>query len=145
MERAYKLCLLGLTDVQVALCFDVNADTLNEWKHKYPEFDGALKRGREQADQAVAHSLFQRAIGYRHRSVKIFNNEGVPLIVPFTEYFPPDVTACIFWLKNRHRDKWTDKGQEITVSNNVANFELPEAFMDAVRKLAKERISRGKG
>ena len=29
--------------------------------------------------------------------------------MPYREHLPPDVTACIFWLKKRRRDDWRDK------------------------------------
>jgi hypothetical protein len=31
--------------------------------------------------------------------------------VPYREYFPPDVTAGIFWMKNRRPDLWRDTHQ----------------------------------
>ncbi len=36
-------------------------------------------------------------------------HEGKPVIVPTVKHYPPDTTACIFWLKNRQRDRWRDK------------------------------------
>jgi hypothetical protein len=36
--------------------------------------------------------------------VKIFHTKnGKTIKVRYTEHVPPDVTACIFWLKNRTR------------------------------------------
>lgn len=109
VERAYELCLLGLTDEQLALCLGVNPDTLYEWKRKHPKFAEALARGRRKADAKVAACLYQRAIGYDHPAVKIFVDKGVPITVPYTEHYPPDVVAQIFWLKNRERDFWRDR------------------------------------
>jgi hypothetical protein len=31
--------------------------------------------------------------------------------VPYREHVPPDVTAAIFWLKNRQPEKWRDKSE----------------------------------
>jgi hypothetical protein len=44
-------------------------------------------------------SLYHRANGYNYEAVKIFMpaNREKPVIVPFIEHVPPDVTACIFW------------------------------------------------
>ena len=43
------------------------------------------------------------------------NGRGVALRlrtqVPYQEHVPPDVTACIFWLKNRDPARWRDAWQ----------------------------------
>jgi hypothetical protein len=48
-------------------------------------------------------SLYHRAIGYNYEAVKIFmpTDREKPVYAPYVERVPPDVTACIFWLKNR--------------------------------------------
>ena len=41
--------------------------------------------------------------------MKIFHTkDGKITKVPYTEHVPPDVTACIYWLKNRRPDRWRD-------------------------------------
>lgn len=113
--QAFKLGLLGATDAEVASFFEVDVATLNRWKKKHPEFCASLKRGKDDADSRVAQSLFRRALGYSHPAVKILtvsngNNQGSSVEeVPYIERYPPDTVACIFWLKNRQRDKWRDK------------------------------------
>jgi hypothetical protein len=32
-----------------------------------------------------------------------------PVCVPYRQHVPPDVVACIFWLKNRRPDLWRDR------------------------------------
>ena len=107
-SQATKLARLGATDKDIADFFGVNEDTVHEWKKVHPEFSESLKEGKEYSDAHVSDRLYQRAIGYEHESVKIFNANGKPLIVPYIEYFAPDTTACIFWLKNRRPDLWKD-------------------------------------
>lgn len=82
--------------------------TLNAWKADYPAFLKSLKRAKAEADQRVEHSLYRRALGYSHDAVKILQNEGEPVIVPYVEHYPPDTVACIFWLKNRQPQQWRD-------------------------------------
>ena len=38
-------------------------------------------------------------------------NREKPVIVPYIEHVPPDVAACIFWLKNRDPQHWRDSQQ----------------------------------
>lgn len=121
-EQAYKLCLLGATDKQLADFFEVEEKTINNWKETKTEFLQALKRGKEEADAVIAESLYHRAKGYSHMEDKIFNNDGKALIVPTIKHYPPDTTACIFWLKNRQSKTWRDKTeQDVTVQSKLAD------------------------
>lgn len=109
--QALKLCRLGATDAELADFFEIALSGLNRWKHEHPEFRDALKAGKDVADAEVADKLFRRATGYEHEAVKIVADAktGAQHVVPYTERYPPDTTACIFWLKNRQRAKWRDK------------------------------------
>ncbi len=103
------ICRLGATDADLAKIFDVHEDTINNWKKADPEFFESLKTGKDIADAEIERSLFERAKGYSHAAVKIFQHEGQELIVPYTEHYPPDATSMIFWLKNRKPKEWRDR------------------------------------
>lgn len=109
LEQAEKLAKLGLTDVEMADVFGVTERTFNTWKSAHPEFLQSLKKGKALADANVAESLYHRALGYSHPAIKIMTAGGAIEQVPYTEYFPPDTAAAIFWLKNRQPKKWRDK------------------------------------
>jgi hypothetical protein len=119
-EQASKLAELGATDQELADFFEVEVRTLYRWKHDHDEFCQALKTGKEIADERVERSLYQRAIGYEQDEVKIFMpaNAAAPVHAPFRAKIAPDVTAAIFWLKNRRSQDWRDK-QDIEHSGGV--------------------------
>lgn len=112
-EQAYKLCLLGAIDTEIADFFDVCVDTINEWKKQHEDFSASIKRGKQVADGEVASKLFHRATGYQHDDVDIKMYEGQIIETQLIKHYPPDTTAAIFWLKNRQPAKWRDK-QDIT-------------------------------
>lgn len=112
VEWGRKLALLGATDADLARAFEVDEGTLNRWKAAHPAFRESLKGGKDQADAEVAEKLFHRAKGYSHEAVKIMQHEGRVIEAPYTEHYPPDTTAAIFWLKNRRPDLWRDRVQQ---------------------------------
>lgn len=126
-EQAYRLCLLGHTDSELATFFDVDEGTINNWKHAHPEFFKSIKKGKDIADGHVSESLYKSALGYEHPDVDIKMYEGEIIETPITKYYPPNATSAIFWLKNRQSKKWRDK-QEIehggAMSVNVTKDEV---------------------
>lgn len=111
-EQARKLCLMGYTDKELALFFEVSEQTLNTWKKKHPKFLESLKLGKDSADMEVAASLYQRAVGYSHRETKVFNNQGEIVTHDVTRIYPPDPISIKYWLNNRQKDKWREKVEE---------------------------------
>ena len=109
-EQVFKLCLLGATDKAIADFFNIAESTLNKWKLEYPDFSESIKRGKDEADANVGASLYSRAIGHKKKDCeKVFNYQGKIVRANVTEYWPPDTTAAIFWLKNRQPELWRDK------------------------------------
>lgn len=105
-EQARKLCQLGATDKELADFFQVAISTVCLWKVEHPEFSEALKLGKDVADERVKSALYNRALGYSHEEDDIRAINGELVVTPTIKQYPPDTTACIFWLKNRQPDKW---------------------------------------
>lgn len=103
----------GLLDEAIAKKIGINKSTLYEWKKKYKDFADALKKGKEVVDIEVENVLLKRALGYSTTETKIetFLN-GKTKTTTITKEVPPDVTAQIYWLKNRKPEKWRDKPSE---------------------------------
>lgn len=77
----------GLTDEEIARNIGISRSTLYEWKKKYPDLSNTLKEGKDYADYEIENALFNAA--------KAGN-----------------VTAMIFWLKNRRPSKWREKVED---------------------------------
>lgn len=84
----------GLTDEQIAKNMGISCSTLYQWKKDYPEISEALKESKEVADFEVENSLFNLATGFVDSAGK---------------WHPPNITAIIFWLKNRKSNDWREK------------------------------------
>lgn len=116
-DLAYKYCLLGATDEELAVFFEVDEATINRWKKDKIEFCESIKRGKNIADGNVADRLYQRAMGFEHPDEEIKVVSQGPGMgsaierVAVTKVYPPDTTAAIFWLKNRQSKKWREKSE----------------------------------
>lgn len=130
-DQVYRLTLLGLTDKEIAVAFNVDVNTIDRWKIQFPEFGRNLRKGKVHADARVAQSLFRRATGYSHKAVKIFydTRNQKTIEVPYIERYPPDPASMIFWLKNRRPDLWRDK---IEVKHSQDLDEMREKLAEAV-------------
>ena len=110
-------CRDGLTKAQIAHNIGISRETLNQWEHKYSDIADALKKGREVADIIVENAMFKRAIGYEYEEIitEINKTDGKErkLVKKVTKHVPPDVTAQIFWLKNRKPTVWRDRQDQV--------------------------------
>ena len=83
----------GLSEEQIAKNMGITRPTLWDWKKKEINILNALKKGKEVVDFEVENALYKSAM------------EG-------------NVTAQIYWLKCRRKDKW---GEKETTNNNDVN------------------------
>lgn len=121
IKQAEKLCDLGATDEDLADFFTVSIRTIANWKAEHSEFLQALKGGKDQADDRVERSLYQKALGYTHDAVHFSAFQGVVTTTEYREHVPPDTTAMIFWLKNRRPELWRDKTEQV-IRHEVSNM-----------------------
>lgn len=128
VEQAEKLCRLGATDIEVADFFGIEVRTLYRWKAENEEFCQALKAGKEVADERVERSLFARANGYEHDEVDIRVVNGEIVQTPIRKFYPPDTTACIFWLKNRKPTGWREKVENVVMGPDGGDLNLTVSF-----------------
>lgn len=104
----------GLNDEQIAHNIGIATGTLYEWKNRFPELAEAIKRGKRPADVQVENALFRSALGFTktvRKPIKLRRKDGSEYIDYGEEevYVPPQITAQIFWLKNRKPEYWRDK------------------------------------
>lgn len=106
----------GLTDEQIAHNMGISRKTLYVWIEKYGDICDALKKGKDVADREVESALYKRAVGYRStkqiRELRLNRTTGrkeMTVVKETEEEIAPDVTAAIFWLKNRKPEDWRDK------------------------------------
>ncbi len=109
-----KACKLGAIDMDLAEMFGVSKTTITNWKHSNEEFFWALTAGKDEANHEIEQSLFKSAKGFyiEEEEIKVITiardrQEAKPVKV--CRYIPPNVTAQIFFLKNRMPEQYRDK------------------------------------
>jgi transposase-like protein len=139
-EQAYKLCLLGYTDKELADFFNVCEDTINNWKSEHEQFFVSIREGKEIADGNVVESLYKRACGYSHKETKTASFEGkITDEKEYDKHYPPDTKACEVWLRNRQPTKFRDKIEiENKHSGEVKSTLDVTQLKDAVREVINE-------
>jgi hypothetical protein len=130
----------GLTDAQIAHNMGIRRETLIQWKKLYNNISNALKKGKEVVDIAVENSLFKRAMGYKYDEVtkepRLDPDSGEVVMVAtkiVTKEVQPDVTAQIFWLKNRKPAQWREKQPDQHTSDDNEDDNLYNAIEEAVK------------
>ena len=104
----------GLSDEQIAKNIGISITTYYKWKRENTQFSQAIKKGKEITDFEVVNALYQSAMS-------------------------GNVTAQIFWLKNRMPDKWSDKPQaQEQLEEEEQIDELSKSLMSIAEKMEKE-------
>jgi len=143
--RAMMLAMEGITEKKIAIALNVHEHTINYWKRTKPEFLEALQRGKAQYTERVEQSLVESAVGYSHPDTHFAVIDGEVIQTPTMKHYPPNVTAQIFFLKNRAPNRWQDvhrlegsvqhrhildltklSDKELKILENVGLVELPE-------------------
>lgn len=121
----------GATIAEIAELFGVSNRTIHLWQQTHDDFMRAFMQLDEAYDARIERSLAERALGYTYDAVKVFQYQGQPVIVPYREHVPPDLTAIRLWLANRKPEQWKEK-QEVEVSAN-------DAFVEIWKKLGEKK------
>lgn len=101
----------GYTFQDIANRIGIAVSTLRGWRAQYPEFDEALKRGREIIDYKVENALLKSALGYKTKEVKVTTTMRYGKVVETVKEVTdkeqaPNVSAIQCWLYNRLPNKW---------------------------------------
>ena len=135
----------GLSDKQIAHNIGIRPETLWAWQKQYPNLSNALKKGKEPADQIVENALFKSATGFSvklRKPVKVRRRGGNEEVEYHEEemFIAPNVTAQIYWLKNRRRDRWKDKPEESGASEQVS--EILQSIYDMKKGKNNDSVER---
>ena len=121
----------GMTDAQIAQKIGISTQTLYDWEKRFPEFLDALKKGKAPVDIEVENALLKRALGYDYEEViteieDLGEGRQKKHVRKITKHQPGEVSAQIFWLKNRRPGRWRDKIETVPETANDLLLSLME-------------------
>ena len=121
----------GMTDAQIAQKIGISTQTLYDWEKRFPEFLDALKKGKAPVDIEVENALLKRALGYDYEEViteieDLGEGRQKKHIRKITKHQPGEVSAQIFWLKNRRPGRWREKIEAVPENSNDLLLSLME-------------------
>jgi hypothetical protein len=120
--------------------------------NQYTDFAAAIQAGNDVFNPRVERALAERAIGFYadQYSYRVTTAEerkaGAPdrlLEVTGRTYYPPDVTAGIYWSKNRIKDKWSDVSKVEVQGKLKSSDEYLRDFNTKLLKLQKQGYLKG--
>ncbi|MGB6756197.1 MAG: hypothetical protein WBE71_27530, partial [Xanthobacteraceae bacterium] len=113
VKTAKFLAMHGATLNEIANCFEISTRTLNHWLNQYPDLRAAVDAGNDVFNPRVERALAERAIGFYADEFGWKCNEKSgerELVVTGRKYYPPDVRAIIFYLKNKVPHEYRRRG-----------------------------------
>jgi hypothetical protein len=132
-ELAHNYCLLGATNDDLAEFFSVCPSTIDNWIAHRADFGDAVRSGRVVADAKVARGLYVRAVGYDRKIEREIVLGGELKTIANTVHYPPNVQACIFWLRNRRRQTWRDGQTAATADDGLDDIARLETASERAR------------
>jgi len=118
LEELKQIAAKGVTLASIAKMLGTSRQVLFEWRKRYPVIDDALKIGADMADDAVEDALHKAAV------------EG-------------NITAQIFWLKNRRSTRWRDKRDTELSGSGKVSFEWDGAKENPSNNIKEENPGGG--
>lgn len=106
LKQVEALAAAGATQDQISSALDIDRSTFYKNKKLNPDFADAIKRGQYKGISKVENALFNKAVG-------------------------GDNVACIFYLKNRAPEKWSDR-KDLDVKTRIALTDKQKEVLDAV-------------
>jgi hypothetical protein len=137
MSLLKELAQRKATNDECCQAMGVSLNTWKRWKQANAELWATMGAKVILNDEDVEVSLFDSAKGF----TKIIRKVVGDVLEIEERYYPPNVAATTFYLKNRKSDKWRDKIDIAASMEHIPvriNFRRKEKVVDAEAKVVVE-------
>ena len=130
-ETAQKLCAMGgFTDLQLAKWFEVNVDTIYQWKLRHPEFAEALKVGKAETDDLIERATVAGISGYY---VTVDEMDRFGNVKQLRKWIPGNPHAGMKWLAARRPELYRERKEDKRI------LSMDEAFLKFLEQMDDEQ------
>lgn len=137
-------CMEGAVNQEIADRLGISEATLYRYQQQSEELREAMASGKEVVDYRVENALLRRALGYEYTETVTEKDGPRVKLKVIKKQMPPDVTAGIFWLRNRRADKWKQKPEYIPEDSGTGVVVMPE-IMEELEAMEQEAEGRDAG
>jgi len=134
----------------------IGRQRLYTWFKRFPEIKQAVKEGRRKELVDQEEALKKSGLGYtvtlkkpmklREEKQKAGEGKIVTERIQYVEeevYYPPNVAALIFYLKNRDPEHWRDKPKEVEIANDDPLIEMFKRLDDEANQFVLTEETEG--
>ena len=109
-KKIYDLCKQGITTPELADAVGLTVRQLERLIDKSEEIRLWVEKSREMVDMRVEGALYKQAIGYNSITTEVVTHpDGTQSTKVTDKFYPPNIAASQFWLKNRQPERWKEK------------------------------------
>lgn len=114
LALAASLARRGMDESAIAAGLGMSRAALRRRRARWPTLAAALAETGDGADAQVEGALLRRALGYTVEEEKLeVDAEGeVRKRQVATKHIEPNLSAIVYWLKNRRPDIWKDRPED---------------------------------
>jgi hypothetical protein len=135
-DMVEKLAGYGLAETEIADILGVKEKQFCRVLKKYRVLKDAVEQGRKRASMNVVESLYKKATGFVCEVAIYTKHKGEATAHTASKYYPPDMKAITFWLKNRMPMEWREK-----IDQQKGTYLVGEKQMQLLTKIAVDRMT----
>ena len=110
-KEIHQWCKQGVTNQELADRLGITVRNLERLLSNSDELREWVEKSREKVDFSVESALYKQSIGYHEETVEtITHPDGTQSSKVTHKFYPPNIAATQFWLKNRMPERWSEKG-----------------------------------
>jgi len=138
-KEAEKLAEKGLKNKEIAEQLGIAKSTFYDYKKKFSEFPNSIKKGKKASIKPIENSMYARARGYDYEEqvteerIREDGTQHPAVVRTLKKHMPGDVTAQIFWLKNRMPKNWRD-GKNIELTDKDGALLAPKPIEITIKR-----------